>query len=107
MATSPIGVLDLSIVTGLLVQTLENYWLTSPLWTTANPSFAHNISQLTPDETRKTGSGGSECQVTVALIHIEPNKYNSKRFPSRRWRWIFSISSPHFPRATLSKNSKR
>ena len=77
MALEPIGVLDLSIVTGLLVQMIENYWNTSPLWATlaASDFFKPSVSGLTPDEARKTTTD-APCQVTVSLIHIEPDKYN-------------------------------
>ena len=76
MALEPIGVLDLSLVTGLLVNLIDDYWNTAPLWTTLAPGskFTPTVSGLTPDEVRKGKDGG--CQITVSLIHIEPDKYN-------------------------------
>jgi hypothetical protein len=77
MTLAPMGVLDLSQVTGLLVTTIANYWDTSPLWQTllAGSKFTPTISGMTPDEARQQNAGGG-CQVTVSLIHIEPNKFN-------------------------------
>jgi hypothetical protein len=77
MALEPIGVLDLSIVTGLLVEMIDTYWMTSPLWSTLAPAdfFKPSVTGLTPDEARKTGTD-APCQITVSLIHIEPDKYN-------------------------------
>jgi hypothetical protein len=71
---SQLGVLDLSIVTDLLIQTLTNSWNTSPLWGSLPDEsfFTPSISGLTPEAVRTTGG----CQVTVSLIHIEPNKFN-------------------------------
>lgn len=77
MTLAPMGLLDLSLVTGLLTQTLSNYWDAAPLWATLSPgsNFTHTISGMTPDEARQTTAGGG-CQVTVSLIHIEPSKFN-------------------------------
>lgn len=77
MTLAPMGVLDLSLVTGLLTQTLTNYWDVGPSWATLNPglNFTHTISGMTPDEARLTTAGGG-CQVTITLIHIEPSKFN-------------------------------
>jgi Pvc16 N-terminal domain len=77
MTQTPMGVLDLSLVTGLLTQTVSNYWDTAPLWATLSPgsNFTHTISGMTPDEARQSTAGGG-CQVTVSLIHIEPSKFN-------------------------------
>ena len=77
MALEPIGVLDLSIVTGVLVNLIDTYWPTSPLWSTLAPSdfFTPLVSGLTPDEARRT-TQDNPCQITVTLIHIEPDKYN-------------------------------
>jgi hypothetical protein len=77
MTLAPLGVLDLSLVTGLLTSTIDAYWDTAPLWTTlsAGSKFDHTTSGMTPDEARQSTAGGG-CQVTVSLIHIEPSKFN-------------------------------
>jgi hypothetical protein len=74
MSLNQLGVLDLSIVTDLLVQTITNCWNTSPLWNSL-PSeifFTPVISGATPEAVRTAGG----CQVTVSLVHIENNKFN-------------------------------
>lgn len=78
MALQPIGVLDLSIVTGLLIKTVEDYWDTAPLWQTLTPAskFTVAVSALTPEEARTRTGKDDGCQVTISLIHIEPDRYN-------------------------------
>jgi hypothetical protein len=79
MSLAPLGVLDLSVVTGLLVDTVNNYWPTSPLWSTLAPAskFTATVSGATPDEVRKASTTtGMGLQVTISLIHVEPNKFN-------------------------------
>lgn len=79
MSLAPLGVLDLSLVTGLLVDTINNYWPTAPLWSTLAPTskFTATISGATPDEVRKASTGtGTGLQLTISLIHVEPNKFN-------------------------------
>jgi hypothetical protein len=72
MALNPLGVLDLSVVTDLLIQTITNAWDDSPLWTVEGEGakFMPTISGLTPDAVRQAGG----CTITVSLIHVEPNK---------------------------------
>lgn len=72
MALNPLGVLDLSIVTELLIQTITTAWSESPLWETlvSEAYFTPKITGLTPDAVRKDDG----CQITVTLIHIEPNR---------------------------------
>jgi hypothetical protein len=72
MALNPIGVLDLSIITDLLIKTVDDYWPSSALWSTlfSDAFFKPAVSGLTPEAVR-TGEG---CQVTISLIHIEPSK---------------------------------
>ena len=74
MALNPLGVLDLSIVTDLLIQTITNSWNASPMWGTLPDEsfFKPSITGLTPESVRNAGG----CQVTVSLIHIETNKFN-------------------------------
>lgn len=96
MALNPLGVLDLSIVTELLIQTLTNAWNTSPLWETlvAEAFFTPKITGLTPDVVRKEDG----CQITVTLIHIEPNR--SQRnfvYPQA----APGVTNPPAPRAQL------
>jgi len=78
MSLEPIGVLDLSIVTQLLIDTIDNYWDSSPLWATLSPGskFTVNVSGLTPEEARSGKTTKDGCQLTVSLIHIEPDRYN-------------------------------
>jgi hypothetical protein len=72
MPLNPLGVLDLSIVTELLIQTINTAWTESPLWETlvSEAFFTPNITGLTPDAVREQDG----CQITVSLIHIEPNR---------------------------------
>lgn len=72
MALNPLGVLDLSIVTELLIQTINTAWNESPLWETvvSEAFFTPRITGLTPDAVRKDDG----CQITVTLVHIEPNR---------------------------------
>jgi len=72
MALNPMGVLDLSIVTDLLIKTVDDYWPTSALWSTlfSDAFFKPAVSGLTPEAVRS----GDACQVTITLIHIEPSK---------------------------------
>jgi hypothetical protein len=101
MALQPIGVLDLSIVTGLLIKTIDDYWDTSPLWQTVSPGskFTVNVSALTPEEARTKTSKDDGCQVTVSLIHIEPDRYNRNFvFPPPQQP---PVSNPPPPRAQM------
>jgi hypothetical protein len=72
MSLNPMGVLDLSIVTDLLTQLIDNYWPSSALWSTifSDAFFKPTVSGLTPEAVRTAGG----CQVTISLIHIEPSK---------------------------------
>lgn len=74
MALNQLGVLDLSIVTDLLIQTLNTSWNASPLWGSLPDEsfFTPSISGQTPETVRTLGG----CQVTVSLFHIETNKFN-------------------------------
>jgi hypothetical protein len=72
MSLNPMGVLDLSIVTELLMATIGNYWPDSALWATlySDAYFKADITGLTPDAVRKRDG----CQLTLSLLHIEANK---------------------------------
>ena len=87
MALNPLGVLDLSIVTDLLIQALTNCWHNSPLWAALPPDayFFPSISGFTPERAR-TESGP---QLTISLIHVEPNKYQRN--------FVFPPASPPSP----------
>src|ERR1035438_2940534 len=87
MALNPLGVLDLSIVTDLLIQKLTDAWHASPLWSSLPPDayFFPTISGSTPEGVRIAGG----CQLTVSLIHIEPNKYQRN--------FVFPPASPPSP----------
>jgi hypothetical protein len=78
MSLEPIGVLDLSIVTQLLIDTIITYWDTAPLWATLSPAskFTVDVSPVTPEEARTRNTQTDGCQLTVSLIHIEPDRYN-------------------------------
>ena len=73
MGLNPLGVLDISIVTDLLIQKLTDAWHTSPLWASLPPDayFFPGISGSTPESVR----AGGGCQLTITLIHVEPSKY--------------------------------
>jgi hypothetical protein len=66
------GVLDLSIVTELLIDTVNNYWPDSQLWATlfSDAFFKPTVSGLTPEAVRTLDG----CQVTISLVHIEPSR---------------------------------
>jgi len=69
---NPMGVLDLSIVTELLINTLTDYWPDSQLWSTlfSDAFFKPNTTGLTPEAVRNLDG----CQLTISLVHIEPSK---------------------------------
>lgn len=72
MPVNPMGVLDLSIVTELLISTVSDYWPNSQLWSTlfSDAFFKPNITGLTPEAVRNQET----CQLTISLIHVEPSK---------------------------------
>jgi Pvc16 N-terminal domain len=83
MALSPLGVLDLSIVTDRLIALLNDCISTSPLWSTLTPpgqSFTIHVSGSMPETKRKLDG----CQLTVSLLHVTQDKYqrNSAIVPS-------------------------
>lgn len=74
MALSPLGVLDLSLVTDRLIDILNNCISTSPLWDTLNPPgqpFTIHVSGSMPETKRKLDG----CQLTVSLIHVSQDKF--------------------------------
>jgi hypothetical protein len=74
MALSPLGVLDLSIVTDRLIAILNDCISTSPLWDTLDPpgqSFTIHVSGAMPETKRKLDG----CQLTVSLLHVTQDKY--------------------------------
>lgn len=83
MALSPLGVLDLSIVTDRLIALLNDCISTSPLWNTLTPpgqSFTIHVSGSMPETKRKLDG----CQLTISLLHVTQDKYqrNSTIAPS-------------------------
>lgn len=83
MALSPLGVLDLSLVTDKLISMLNDYISTAPLWSTLTPptqSFTIHVSGSMPETKRKLDG----CQLTVSLLHVTQDKYqrNSAIVPS-------------------------
>lgn len=72
MPLNPMGVLDLSIVTDLLIGTVKGAWPDAATWPTlfSDSYFMPNMSGLTPDAARSLGGP----QLSLSLIHIEPNK---------------------------------
>jgi hypothetical protein len=72
MPLNPMGVLDLSVVTELLIDEIKTYWPASQLWPTlfSDAYFFPNITGLTPEAVRNFEG----CQLTLSLIHIEPSK---------------------------------
>jgi hypothetical protein len=75
MGLTPLGVLDLSLVTNTLISMLENYVTTaSPLWQALESSgqtFQLSYSGAMPDAVRKQAG----CQLTLSLIHVIEDKY--------------------------------
>lgn len=74
MALSPLGVLDLSIVTDQLISMLNDCITSSPLWSTLNPptqSFTIHVSGSMPETKRKLDG----CQLTVSLLHVTQDKH--------------------------------
>jgi hypothetical protein len=83
MALSPLGVLDLSIVTDRLIALLNSCISTSPLWSTLTPPgqpFTIHVSGAMPETKRKLDG----CQLTVSLLHVSQDKFqrNSAIVPS-------------------------
>lgn len=74
MALSPLGVLDLSLVTDRLIDILNDCISKSPLWETLNPPgqpFTIHVSGSMPETKRKLDG----CQLTVSLIHVSQDKF--------------------------------
>src|SRR5215472_13120501 len=74
MPLSPLGVLDLSLVTDRLIKLLTDYIPTAPLWGTLIPpiqSFTIHVSGAMPETKRKLDG----CQLTVSLIHVSQDKF--------------------------------
>src|SRR5271157_179619 len=83
MALSPLGVLDLSIVTDRLIAILNSCISLSPLWDTLTPPgqpFTIHVSGAMPETKRKLDG----CQLTVSLLHVSQDKFqrNSAIVPS-------------------------
>src|SRR5579859_6971591 len=74
MALSPLGVLDVSIVTDRLIQMLTSCRDHSPLWKANGGDadlFPIAISGSAPETVRDKGG----CQLSLYLFHAEQDKY--------------------------------
>jgi hypothetical protein len=78
MALSPLGVLDLSVITDRLIAMLTDCINKSPLWTTLDPgspvpkpTFAIAVSGSMPETTRKDAG----CTLSICLIHVSADKF--------------------------------
>lgn len=77
MALSPLGVLDLSMVTDGLIGILRNAIANSPLWNPNNlpanpgPPFHVDVTGVSPEESREAAT----CQLSLYLFHVSENKF--------------------------------
>jgi len=74
MALSPLGVLDLSLVTDKLVDMLKACRDHSPMWKANGGDvnqFTIEVSGSAPDSVREKGG----CQMTLYLFHVEQDKF--------------------------------
>jgi len=76
MPLSPIGVLDLSVVTDRLVSLLTAEWDNSPLWTVNGGDIAKfnaGITGSAPETVRELGG----CQLSAYLFHVAQDKFQT------------------------------
>jgi Pvc16 N-terminal domain len=74
-ALAPLGVLDLSAVTQVLVTLVENARDDSPLWLTlgqTKPTFTISVSGAMPQAVRHDGD---DCQLNIYLFHVTQDKF--------------------------------
>ena len=100
MALSPLGVLDLSLVTDRLIKLLTDYIPTAPLWGTLIPPgqpYTIHVSGSMPETKRKLDG----CQLTVSLIHVSQDKFqrNSAIVPT-----VPVVTNPPAGRAQVIPN---
>jgi len=79
MALSPLGTLDLSVVTDRLIAMLTDCINASSLWATLDPTssspkptFSIAVSGAMPETTRKD----SGCTLSICLLHVSADKFN-------------------------------
>lgn len=63
-------ILDLSVVTDTLKKLVDTEWPNAPLWTSATPRFAVDVTGLSPEAVRQ----GQGVQLSLYLYHLEENK---------------------------------
>ena len=78
MALNPLGVLDISLVTGRLIDVLTNCIDVSPLWAVLDPTnplpkptFSISVSGSMPDTNRHDQG----CTLSICLIHVSADKF--------------------------------
>ncbi|MDT7543570.1 MAG: hypothetical protein QOE33_3474 [Acidobacteriota bacterium] len=71
MALGLMGMLDLSIVTDRLIELLEQWRDSSPLWTALHPKFDIEVSGSAPDIVR----AGGGTQLSIYLFHVSQSKF--------------------------------
>ena len=60
-------IFDLSVVTDTLKRLVDTEWANAPLWTSATPLFAVDVTGLSPDAVRQ----GQGAQLSLYLYHVE------------------------------------
>ncbi len=71
-------IFDLSVVTDTLKRLVDTEWPNAPLWTTATPLFAVDVTGLSPEAVRL----GQGAQLSLYLYHIEEDKAAESLFRS-------------------------
>ena len=73
-------IFDLSVVTDTLKRLIDTEWPNTPLWTSATPLFAVDVTGLSPDAVRQ----GQGAQLSLYLYHVEEDKATESLFWSAR-----------------------
>jgi hypothetical protein len=69
-------IFDLSVVTDTLKRLIDAGWPNAPLWTSATPLFAVDVTGLSPDAIRQ----GEGAQLSLYLYHVEEAKATESLF---------------------------
>ena len=69
-------IFDLSAVTDTLKQLVDTEWPNAPLWTSATPLFAADVTGLSPEAVRL----GQGAQLSLYLYHVEENNARESLF---------------------------
>jgi hypothetical protein len=69
-------IFDLSVVTDTLKRLVDTEWPNAPLWTSATPLFAVDVTGLSPDAVRQ----GQGAQLSLYLYHVEEDKATESLF---------------------------